>query len=86
MINIEKEFIATMIAKHPQSESCLYDLIQHSAISYDRMKYYLIRKRWDELVDERGVQFQKMIAYADISEEFGMTPESVRRVVNFYRD
>jgi hypothetical protein len=82
MPNIEKQFIDTVLAKHPESEKCLYYLLESDVLNFDRMKYYLIRKRYSEII-AKSRNVQKMIIYADIAEEFCTTADQVRQVIHY---
>ena len=82
MPNIEKQFIENIIAKHPEAEQCLFYLLEANVLHFDKMKYYLIRKRYAELI-AKSRNVQKMIIYADIAEEFCTTADQVRQVVHY---
>ncbi|CAB4219544.1 hypothetical protein UFOVP1615_30 [uncultured Caudovirales phage] len=82
MPNIEKQFIDSVLSKHPEAEKCLFYLLESDVLNFDRMKYYLIRKRYSELI-AKSRNVQKMIIYADIAEEFCTTADQVRQVIHY---
>jgi hypothetical protein len=82
MPNIEKQFIDSVLTKHPEAEKCLFYLLESDVLNFDRMKYYLIRKRYSELI-AKSRNVQKMIIYADIAEEFCTTADQVRQVIHY---
>lgn len=82
MPNIEKQFIDDILSKHPEAKDCLYHLLQSDVLHFDRMKYYLIKQRYNEVV-AKSRNVQKMIIYADIAEEFCTTANMVRWVINY---
>lgn len=84
MLNIEKLFLEQIQLKYPESIECIFELMQSNTLNYDRMKHFLIRERFIELKNKQGNKFQKMIAYADIAEEFCLTLDSVRRIICGY--
>lgn len=83
MPNFEKQFIDKILDKHPEAETCLYYLLENNLMSFDRMKYYIIRERWKQMKQETQ-PFLKMQAYADIAEEFSISFETARHIVNYH--
>jgi len=80
MPNIEKQFLETIIAKHPEAKDCLFYLLETDVLNFDRMKYFLIRKRYAEIV-AKSRNVQKMQIYADVAEEFCTSIHRVRHII-----